>query len=91
VPSAVFWYSQLPQTVQFQLLLIFVVWPDGPIALTPEGARSPCGETLDGLPANSRQALQGCITVSNDAYAEFSSHHWIAQRCAASIAAASEG
>jgi hypothetical protein len=30
-PSAVFWYSQLPQTVQFQLLLIFVMWPGDPI------------------------------------------------------------
>jgi hypothetical protein len=37
VPSAVFWNSQLPQTVQFQLLLIFVVWPDGPIALSRGG------------------------------------------------------
>jgi hypothetical protein len=66
VPSAVFWYSQLPQTVQFQLLLIFVMWLGGPIALTPEAARSPCGGTLDGLPTNSRQALQGCIAVSDN-------------------------
>jgi hypothetical protein len=68
VPSAVFWYSQLPQTVQFQLLLIFVAWLGGPIALTPESARSPCGGTLDGFPTNLRQALQGCITASKDLF-----------------------
>jgi len=60
-PSAVFWYIQLPQTVQFQLLLTFVMFPGGPNAPTPEAARSPCGGTLDGFPTSSRQASQGCI------------------------------
>jgi hypothetical protein len=43
-PSAVFWYSQLPQTVQFQLLLIFVMWPGDPISLTPESLDHHAGE-----------------------------------------------
>jgi hypothetical protein len=57
----VFWYIQLPQTVQFHLLLTFAMLPGGPNALTPETARSPCGGTLDGFPTWSRQASQGCI------------------------------
>jgi hypothetical protein len=60
-PTAVFWCIQLPQTVQFHLLLTFVMLPGGPNALTPETARSPCGGTLDGFPTSSRQASQGCI------------------------------
>jgi hypothetical protein len=40
----VFWYSQLPQTVQFQLLLIFVMWPGDPISLTPESLDHHAGE-----------------------------------------------
>ena len=64
-PSAVFWYIQLPQTVQFHLLLTFVMLPGGPTALTPEAARWACGGTLDGFPTSSRQASQGCIYVAN--------------------------
>lgn len=41
---AVFWYSQLPQTVQFQLLLIFVMWTGDPISLTPESLDHHAGE-----------------------------------------------
>src|SRR5258708_24904066 len=63
-PSAVFWYSQLPQIVQFQLLLIFFMLLGGSVALTPEAARSPCGGTLVGFSTISRQALQGLTTVS---------------------------
>jgi hypothetical protein len=63
-PSAVFWYIQLPQTVQFRLLT-FVMLPGGPNALTPEAARSPCGGTLDGFPTRSRQASEGYIWVSH--------------------------
>jgi hypothetical protein len=58
----------LPQTVQFQLWLTFVMLFGGPNALTPEAARSPCGGTLDGFPTNSRQALQGCIAVSKELF-----------------------
>jgi len=54
--------------VQHQLLLTFVVWLGAPNALKPEAARSPCGGADDGFPANSRQALQGCITVSNESF-----------------------
>jgi hypothetical protein len=64
----VFWYIQLPQTVQFQLLLTLVMLPGGPNALIPEAARSPCGDTLDGFPTSSRQALQGCIYVSDELF-----------------------
>jgi hypothetical protein len=64
----VFWYSQLPQIVQFQLLLIFFMLLGGSVALTPEAARSPCGGTLDGFPTSSRQALQGCTTVSTELF-----------------------
>jgi hypothetical protein len=64
--SAVFWYIQLPQTVQFQLLLIFVMLAGGPYALAPEGARSPCGGTLDGFPTSARQASQGRMSVSKE-------------------------
>ncbi|WP_166656320.1 hypothetical protein [Paraburkholderia sp. BL10I2N1] len=67
-PSAVFWYSQLPQTVQFQLLLTFVIWLGGPNALAPAAARSPCGGTLDGLPTSSRQASHGCTSVSHELF-----------------------
>ena len=67
-PSAVFWYNRLPQTVQHQLLLTFVVWLGAPNALKPEAARSPCGGAVDGFPTNSRQALQGCITGSNESF-----------------------
>jgi hypothetical protein len=67
-PSAVFWYNQLPQTVQFQLLLIFVILPCEPNVLTPVAARSPCGGTLDGFPTSARQASQGCMFVSKELY-----------------------
>ena len=68
-PSAVFWYNQLPQTVQFQLLLIiFVILPYEPNVMAPDAARSPSGGALDGFPTSARQASQGCMFVSKDLY-----------------------
>lgn len=63
-----FWYNQLPQTVQFQLLLIiFVILPYEPNVLAPYAARSPSGGALDGF-LTARQASQGCMFVSKDLY-----------------------
>lgn len=64
-PSAVLPDNQLPQTVQFQLLLILVIFAGRPTVLTPDAARSPCGGMVDGFPTSARQASQGCMFVSD--------------------------
>jgi len=79
--SAVFWYSQLPQTVQFQLLLTLVMCPGDPDVQKPAAARSPCGATVDGFPTSARQASQGSMSVSNASFPRFPSMSAIFSSC----------
>jgi hypothetical protein len=65
-PCAEFWSSRQPQTVQHQLMLSLVILSDVLQTLMLDALRSPCGPVLAGCPISSRQALQGCITVSSN-------------------------